>query len=110
MRLSLARKVIFALPGGLPVAVVAQSEEEPAPRPLVDFTGRTECVALYGGTLEDVVIGSTDDHIRREWRGPYLSVAVREIDDPRLDGQITSHFNSDEDLIASDETPWRLRR
>ena len=110
LRPALAGTVILALLGGLGSGVVAQSEAEATPQALTEFTGRTECFGLSLGTLEDVVIGSTDegDLIRREWRGPNVSVFVREISDPRLDCEITSWFNTDEYLIASDETPWQL--
>jgi len=110
LRLSLAGTVIVALLGGLGGAVVAQSEEEPTSQPLTEFTGRLECSDLSVGTIEDVVIASTDegDLIRREWRGPSVRVAVTEMSDPRLDGRISTWFNTDEYLIASDETPWQL--
>ena len=110
LRLSLAGTVIMVLLGGLGGAVLAQAEDESASQPLSEFTGRMECYNLSMGTLEDVVVASTNegDFIRREWRGPSLSIAVREISDPRLEGSMTSWFSSDEYVIASDETPWQL--
>ena len=110
LRLSLVGVVTLVLLGGLGQVAVTQSEEESVPEALTEFTGRMECYNLSMGTIEDVVIATTDegDLIRREWRGPTLSVAVREISDPRLDGRITVWFNSDEYLIASDEPAWQL--
>jgi len=110
LRLSLAGTVIMVLLGGLGGAVLAQAEDESASQPLSEFTGRMECYNLSMGTLEDVVVASTNegDFIRREWRGPSLSIAVREISDPRLDGSMSLWFNSDEYLIDGDETPWQL--
>jgi hypothetical protein len=111
LRLTLAGTVILALLGGLSGVVLAQSEAESMPEPLTEFSGRLECSDLSMGTIEDVVIASTDegDLIRREWRGPSVRIAVREMSDPRLDGRMATWFNSDEYLIASDETPGNSR-
>ena len=110
LRLSLVGTVIVALLGGLGGAVLAQAEEASTSEALTEFTGRMECYDLSMGTIEDVVIATTEagDLIRREWRGPTLSVAVREISDPRLDGRIAVWFSSDEYLVASDEPAWQL--
>jgi hypothetical protein len=110
LRLSLAGTVTFALLSGLGGAVLAQAEEASTSEALTEFTGRMECYDLSMGTIEDVVIATTEagDLIRREWRGPTLSVAVRQISDPRLDGRIAVWFSSDEYLVASDEPAWQL--
>jgi hypothetical protein len=110
LQLSLAGALIMALLGGLGGAVPAQAEEASMSEALTEFTGRMECYDLSMGTIEDVVIATTEagDLIRREWRGPTLSVAVREISDPRLDGRIAVWFSSDEYLVASDEPAWQL--
>jgi hypothetical protein len=110
LRLCLAGTIMMALLGGLGGAVLAQAEEASTSGALTEFTGRMECYDLSMGTIEDVVIATTEagDLIRREWRGSTLSVAVREISDPRLDGRIAVSFSSDEYLIASDEPAWQL--
>ena len=110
LRLSLTGTVILALFGGLGSTVMAQSAEGAMPEVLTEFSGRMECFGLSMGTLEDIAIGTTaeGDLIRREWRGAELSVNVKEMSDPRLDGRIAVWFSSDEYLIASGETPWQL--
>jgi len=110
LRLALIGTVILTLLGGLGGVALAQDEAESKPEALTEFTGRAECLNLSMGTLEDVVIAKTEegDLIRREWRGPTLSIAMRAMSDPRLDGSITSWFNSDEYLVANDETPWQF--
>ena len=110
LRLSLAGSVFLALLGGLGGSMVAQSDAGSTPEALTEFTGRMECSGLSMGTLEDIVIATTEDGdlIRREWRGADLAVTVEEISDPRLDGRIAVRFASDEYLIASDEPPWQL--